>query len=91
MQVPVSHQVHFAPVGVRFVQQRAESDPIYGSLGPPKIDPFDLTAEQRFELKQRGMKPQAIVLDKHVIETDESIKTAEKLVGAKMPSPDDPE
>lgn len=37
------------------------------------------------------MKPQAIVLDKHVIETDESIKTAEKLVGAKMPSPDDPE
>jgi hypothetical protein len=30
-------------------------------------------------------------LDKHIIETDDSIKTAEKIVGSKMPSPDDPE
>lgn len=71
------------------MQQR--SDPIYGSLGPPKVEPTDLTPEQRFELDQRKKKPQPIVLDKHILETDASIKTAEKMVGAKMPSPDDPE
>lgn len=87
MQVPVSHQVRFYP-GVTFVQKR--SDPVYGSLGPPKVDPFDLTAEQRFELKQRGLKPVPIVLDEHIQATDASIKTAEKMVGASMPSPDDP-
>jgi hypothetical protein len=37
------------------------------------------------------MKPQPIVLDKHIQETEASIKTAEKLVGSKMPSPEDPE
>ena len=37
------------------------------------------------------MKPAPIVLDKHVIDTEDSIKTAEKIVGAKMPSPNDPE
>lgn len=37
------------------------------------------------------MKPQPIVLDEHIQATDASIKTAEKIVGAKMPSPDDPE
>ena len=88
VQVPVSHEIRYFP-GVRFVQ--VESDPIYGSLGPPKVDPADLTPEQKFELDQRKKKPAAIVLDEHIQATDASIKQAEKMVGAKMPSPDDPE
>jgi hypothetical protein len=31
-------------VGVRFVQER--SDPIHGSLGPPKVNPANLTPAQ---------------------------------------------
>lgn len=88
--MPTTQPLRFYP-GVRFVQQTIRSDPIYGSLGPPKVERADLTPEQKFELDQRLKKPQPIVLDKHILETDASIKTAEKMVGSKMPSPEDPE
>lgn len=33
------------------------SDPIHGSLGPPKVPKEDLTPEQQFEQSLRNMKP----------------------------------
>ena len=57
------------------------SDPIHGSLGPPKIDPKNLNAEQRFEWEQRNMKPAKIVLDEDVKATATSIKWAEGDLG----------
>ena len=73
--------------GVTFIQ----SDPIHGSLGPPKVPLDDLTPEQAFEEKQRRMPAPDLKDDKETtIDTADSIKTAEKLVGAKMAEPEDP-
>ena len=74
--------------GVTFVQ----SDPIHGSLGPPPPPAAeDLTPEQQFELKQRGMRPLELEDSEEVVDTHNSVKVAEGIVGAKMTEPSDPE
>jgi hypothetical protein len=35
----------------------AQSDPIYGSLGPPEHDTSGMSAEAKFEYGQRKLKP----------------------------------
>ena len=75
-------------LGVRFVQ----SDPIHGSLGPPKAKREDLTVEQQFEWDQRRIKAPKLVDEEETVGvTNQSIKIAEGIVGAKMPNPQSPE
>jgi len=74
--------------GVTLIQEL--SDPIHGSIGEPKIKMEDLLPEQQFEESQRRKKPQVFKDDKHEVTwTQDSLKTAEEIVGAKMPSPED--
>ena len=75
-----------------FEDSLVESDPIYGTLGAPKLPATRLTDEQKFEQNQRTFKPREWTHDQEQVkDTDNSIKIAEKLVGSKMPSPSDPE
>lgn len=68
-----------------------QSDPIHGSLGGPKPNVEDLTAEQLFEEMLRRKKPQVFKDDKESVTwTDESIKWAEENTGGRMPEPSDP-
>ena len=76
--------------GVTFVQ--TESDPISGSLGHPAVDINDLTPEQAFEEGLRRMKKPVFKDEQDTtVETRESIATAERLTGGKMPNPTDKE
>ena len=62
-----------------------QSDPIHGSLGPKEIKIEDLTAEQQYEVKLRGMKPVVNKIEKEMDDTIDSIKTAEEITGNKFP------
>ena len=69
----------------------AQSDPIHGSLGAKKAKREDLTEEQKFEYDQRRIKPAVYTDDKEqVVDTLDSLKTAEGIVGASMADPADP-
>jgi hypothetical protein len=75
-----------------FIPQAAmqvESDPIHGSLGPPKVKLDDLLPDQQFEERQRRMPPAKFEDSEDVKTTTNSIKIAEELVGDKMPGPTD--
>lgn len=67
------------------------SDPIYGSLGPPKAKKENLTPEQQFEQSQRNAAPPVYTDEVDTVgHTNQSIIDAEKIVGHKMPEPTDP-
>lgn len=86
VQIPVSHHIP----GVTLIQEL--SDPIHGSLGEPAVKSTDLTPEQQFEQSQRAKKPVVFKDDKdQVVDTANSIKTAEELTGGSMPEPTDPD
>lgn len=68
----------------------AQSDPVHGSLGPKKAKREDLTEEQKFEYDQRRKKAAVYADDKDNVDTMESLKTAEGIVGGSMTDPADP-
>jgi len=69
---------------------QSQSDPIYGSLGAPKVPRKNLFPDQQLEWDLRHT-PAPIYTDDDDIKTnDNSVKIAEKLVGAKMALPSDP-
>ena len=70
-----------ANAGVRMTPILAQSDPIYGSLGPPAHDPEDHTDEVNFEEKMRQYKPRKMVVD---YESMNSLDVAEKITGHKL-------
>jgi hypothetical protein len=74
--------------GFRFVQ--TSSDPIHGSLGPPNKKKVEPTPDQKLEMELRQYKP-IVYENEHetVVDTANSITTAEKLVGSKMAEPYD--
>ena len=77
----MTHNTH--DLGVRFVQQG--SDPIHGSLGPPPSRTYTPNADQKLEMELRQYKPRAFEFEEQTVNhTANSIKVAEKLVGAKM-------
>jgi hypothetical protein len=86
MDVPKSYP------GVTMISSAAQlnSDPIHGSLGPPKVDMKDLDGAAAFEKKQRSMPPAKFTDDEDVTTTTNSIKKAEGLTGGKMEEPFDP-
>lgn len=86
MEVPRSYP------GVTMISSAAqlESDPIHGSLGPPKVDINDLDGAAAFEEKQRRMPPATFKDDEDVTTTTNSIKEAEKITKGKMEEPFDP-
>lgn len=86
MEIPKSYP------GVTMISSAAqlESDPIHGSLGPPKVDMKDLGEAAAFEEKQRRMPPAKYEDDEDVKTTMNSIKKAEKLTDGKMEEPFDP-
>ena len=92
----VQRNVMGAPVAVpigTLLQSQADafSDPIHGSLGEPKIPMADLNPDQQFEQRQRNMKPLDLKPEKETVDvTENSIKVAEGLTGAKMAEPTDP-
>ena len=65
------------------------SDPIHGSLGPPPVDPKNLSPAQLFEYEMRKHKPQELGLDSDVIATEKSIKTAEDDIGEDLVKPEE--
>lgn len=69
-----------------------ESDPIHGSLGPPPGRKVDPTPEQALEEDLRKYKPREYTHEVETVkDTENSISTAEKLVGSKMAEPYDVE
>ena len=86
MDVPESYP------GVTMISSAAQlkSDPIHGSLGPPKVDMKDLDGAAAFEEKQRRMPPAKFTDDEDVTTTTNSIKKAEGITGGKMEEPFDP-
>ena len=88
--IPEVHVPISGPIpGVTLIEADATSDPIHGSLGPKKAKRSDLTPEQQFEYDQRRI-PAADLKDEEVTvtHTNESIKAAEAIVGAKMTDPE---
>lgn len=59
----------------------AQSDPIYGSLGPEEHNPEDHTDEVNFEMQMRKYKPLEM---KDEMESMDSLAWAEKSTGAKL-------
>lgn len=86
MEVPKSYP------GVTMISSAAQlrSDPIHGSLGPPKVDIKDLDGAAAFEEKQRRMPPATFKDDEDVTTTTNSIAKAEGITGGKMEEPFDP-
>jgi len=68
----------------------SNSDPIYGSLGRPKVPRKDLFPEQQLEWDLRHTPPPVYTDDDDIKTNDNSVKIAEKLVGGKMAEPSDP-
>lgn len=79
--------------GMTFVQNHSGSDPIHGSLGPPKSKTvFEPSAEAKLEADLRTYKPRSFTHDQEeVLDTEHSIKIAEKLTKGKMAEPFDVE
>lgn len=66
------------------------SDPIHGSLGPPKRPPYEPSADEKVEADLRSRKPIKYKYeDETVHDTEKSIAIAEKLVKGKMQEPHD--
>lgn len=63
-------------------EQGEGSDPIHGSLGPPKCDDNDMNAEQKLENKMRNAKPLTYTDDSDVKQNENSIKWAETSTGS---------
>ena len=65
-----------------------QSDPINGSLGAPRAKRENLTPMQQFEYDQRSKKPVVFKDEEETVGvTNNSIKVAEGIVGAKMANP----
>ena len=61
------------------------SDPIHGSLGPPKVRAVEANEDQKLEEELRSLTPRSWEHEQEtVFDTANSIAKAEKLVGGKM-------
>ena len=65
----------------------AQSDPIYGSLGPPKYVPEGMDADVALEMSLRDRKAPTYTDDPDHPSTQDSIAWAEKKYGEKMVLP----
>jgi hypothetical protein len=75
------------PIGQRMSLIQQRSDPIHGSLGPiqDKVKPEDKNEEVKLEEHLSSLHPREFHDDQEqVIDTDNSLKIAEKLVGHKL-------
>lgn len=69
-----------------------QSDPIHGSLGPPPFRKYEPNDEQKLENELRQYKPIEYDHEQETVyDTENSIKTAEAIVGDKMAEPYDVE
>lgn len=59
------------------VEAETESDPIWGTLGPPKSKTIPINDEERLEMDLRARKPQKLIVDPNEHpSTQDSIKWA---------------